>query len=188
MSAHVDPFFVPVKKRPRAAEPDGSDSEQRPQQKRKAKPAASARAPAEGGFRAMLEAKPAKHDAEDDDVPADENADEKRIRMAKKYLEAVRDELGGDEADPDEIATRLFSEVSSTPHNSTQALAATAAIAEGATEEVVWCVLAAGGMGHRQRRARTRSASLGGSWWRRRARRRCRRLCVRSGSRSRRWR
>ena len=111
MSAHVDSFFVPVKKRPRAAEQDASAAEQKPQQKRKAK---AQKAQADGGFRAVLEAKPVAHEAEEEEVPADENADEKRIRMAKKYLEAVRDELGGEEADPDEIATRLFSEVCAT--------------------------------------------------------------------------
>ena len=45
------------------------------------------------------------------EAPADENADEKRIRMAKKYLESVRDELGGASAEPEQISTRLFSEV-----------------------------------------------------------------------------
>jgi len=44
-------------------------------------------------------------------APADENADEKRIRLAKKYLESVRDELGGASAEPEQISTRLFSEV-----------------------------------------------------------------------------
>ena len=44
-------------------------------------------------------------------APADENADEKRIRLAKKYLESVRDDLGGASAEPEQIASKLFSEV-----------------------------------------------------------------------------
>lgn len=93
MSARRDPFFLPAKKKPRTAEPA-----EEPKQK-------------SGGFRALLESQPERPADADPAVPADENADEKRIRLAKKYLEQVRDDLGGSTAEPDKIASVLFSEV-----------------------------------------------------------------------------
>ena len=94
MSARRDPFFLPAKKKPRT---DAAEAAEEPKPK----------APAAGGFRALLESQP----AADATAPADENADEKRIRLAKKYLEQVRDGLGGSAAEPDKITSVLFSEV-----------------------------------------------------------------------------
>ena len=97
MSARRDPFFLPAKKKPRTAA--GGDAETAEEPKAKA-----------GGFRALLEAQPEGRAGADGAVPADENADEKRIRLAKQYLEQVRDDLGGSAAEPERIASVLFSE------------------------------------------------------------------------------
>ena len=102
MSARRDPFFLPAKKKPRtAAATPAAEAAEEPKQKAKSA----------GGFRALLESQPETHADADPAVPADENADEKRIRLAKKYLEQVRDDLGGSAAEPDKIASVLFSEV-----------------------------------------------------------------------------
>jgi len=102
MSARRDPFFMPVKKKPRAEETKEKEENYDEKDDEKQRKVAG------GGFRAMLESHSSSQ--ADTDAPADENADEKRIRMAKKYLESVRDELGGAAAEPEQIATKLFSE------------------------------------------------------------------------------